>query len=1407
MHKKMLGLSSLLMAGMLTVSSVGTGALQVQATDGTGYELTEDSAEGAAEENTEAVSEEKKEEAAGESEVSKEEVKEENTSGSFEEKEESTEKEASKDAEVTSEEGKKADSEETSEKSEDGTENKGEDSSETSKEKTEGVNEEKSGEVAEGQNEEKTEGQEGVKTEDKNEETEEGQTTKKTEESGEEKTGTDAKEETEIGVDNGLVFFDRWNQSSTFNSHLKFEKQYQEYVSNLGEAVKTENLNSITVKVSDQENNVCIKLYDSTLTEKMANYSCNGKSEYTIVPNYDGDVQYVAVMSMAEGDAAYPYSIKIDSIDVDKKEVAPVENEKTLVFEGDDLKFTDHWEGTEVDGATLVFDKEWREYGISLGEDISGDALKSITLKTKEKTASLGVKLYGEDKQTNSYVDYGKSGSDKYVLYPATTDVVNEFAIMAMNNQDYPFNVDVERIEVVVDTTPESEKPEKGVETDIVDLRDPMTAILGDDFIVGTAISYMEFADEMEMELVTKHFNGVTLGNELKPDSMLKKDANIIDYDLNGETIQVPELNYETPERYLDFFVKWNEEHPDKQIKIRGHVLVWHSQTPEFFFHEDYDTEKPYVTPDVMNKRLEYYIKSVAEHFTSPESKYHGMFYGWDVVNEAVSDSTGTYRNGNENSSWWRVYNSPEFIQNAFVFANRYMDPEISLFYNDYNETMSNKMKGICKLLSDVKATPGARIDGMGMQAHYQIAANDPSIEAFKTAARSYGEIVDQVQVTELDYKGSANSKDTRLAERYKALYDAIRRLKAEGVNITGMTIWGVVDKHSWLQTANNNGGGSNGSARQYPLLFDDYYKAKNAFYALAEAGDLEPEIKNVTLIQNIGDEFSAGESYGFAEGETKAVFVPMWNEGEVDVKVTVTDSTVDEADSFTVYVDDTTEIKAVTVKRSEADATEDGYEKVVKVAVDNEALSSNKVKLDVHYTNGDKTFAYGDTSLNAENGSKYFAETVVKPLLSVNKGTVVVDGKADDDAWKTVKAVPLAINVGAQVSAEAKLLWDDEKLYVLADVKDSVLNKDASQAHEQDSLEVFIDENNNKTSSYQEDDKQYRINYENAHSFNGTKCLEENMESAVELTEDGYRVEAAFKWTDITPAAGSKVGLELQINDANETGKRIGTLSWADKSGNGWSSTEVFGTILLKGAEETPSVEEPGTEEPKEDPKTDEPKKEEPKQDQPKTDAPKQETPKTDANKTNNDKKPATESKPAKETEKVAALKTAETPVGKDLTYTGKEQVGVDEKAGFTVTGNKQTDAGTYTATATLKDGYSWSDGSTAPKSVSFTIKKADNTLTVKAKTAKVKASKLKKKNQKVKVSSGLKVKDAQGDVTYKKVSGNKNIKIDSKTGKITVKKGLKKGLYKIKVTITAAGNDNYDTTEETVTFKVRVK
>ena len=175
--------------------------------------------------------------------------------------------------------------------------------------------------------------------------------------------------------------------------------------------------------------------------------------------------------------------------------------------------------------------------------------------------------------------------------------------------------------------------------------------------------------------------------------------------------------------------------------------------------------------------------------------------------------------------------------------------------------------------------------------------------------------------------------------------------------------------------------------------------------------------------------------------------------------------------------------------------------------------------------------------------------------------------------------------------------------------------------------------------------------------------------------------------------------------------------------------------------------------------------------------------------------------------------------PAGRKLTYNGKTQTGVAAGTGYTLSGTtKATGAGTYTAKATLKSNanytYRWTDGTTAAKTIRWTISKAANPLTVKAKKATVKGA-AKGRKGKLKKTRTLPVrkviafaKKGRGKMTYAKVSGNKKIRINKTTGKVTVKKGLRKGTYRVKVKVRAAGDANYNASAwKTVTFRIKVK
>lgn len=1032
---------------------------------------------------------------------------------------------------------------------------------------------------------------------------------------------------------------------------LSFENQYDQVKWKVPEAIALSDVKSVTFHVADQKGSVTLKVYNGGDDAEAANtqYGLTGSEEYTMEPSGEGSVDAVGLMTTDETGSGSEVSLISVTFELKEGSGSPITYGDNIIKDGDfaSSEAVASWNAS-VGKSTITVATEENEIGDSglktygvinrdpatatSGDCFSQDITDAVELG-EEYQYSFWAKLsdvYKDAPEEQRNVDFAPfyvSGGEATYLGSYSTGVLSGEITKTLTAGEWTkfsgtFNVPKTADQIVIRIIEQGTnygqgdcvkgaycvtgvsmkkitRPKPEIEKDIPDWKTSVTESLGNDSIAGTAIMLSEISDDTLMELVEKHFNAVTFGNELKPDALFNYqiDGNSVPtktITFEGEELQVPVVNdagdsldFSRADAMADKILEWNKVHPDQKIRIRGHVLVWHSQTQEWFFHENYDITKPYVNKETMNRRLEWFISSVFDHYfgEAANGKYDGLFYGWDVVNEAVigntyrtdkvsaAESLSEIRHGN-NSSWWHVYESNEFIINAFKYANKYAPANVELYYNDFGETDNTKCEGIVKLINDVKSAEGTRLDAFGMQAHYNV--DGFSAAQFKSVAKKYAQAAGKVQLTELDFKASSTydgtaatkeSEYTKMAYCHKNLYEAIKALKAEGTNVSGLTVWGVIEPNSWLHSQSDLGGGASGSA-QCPLLFDGNYKAKPAYWAYVDATKLQPAIQKVTITE-AKDGNIAGETYTIDQGAVQAEFIPVWDADGLTVQVKVKDTTVNDADAVTVYVDpdnsasDITPHK-VTVARTAAAAIAGGYQATVKVSMKGLKVAQ-QISLDVVVNNDGETGSFNDLTEKQESSSKYYAVATMKPCIEkIPYGTISVDADADA-AWGNAVNIPLTINKGSEASANAKVLWDDDNLYVYATVKDAVLDKTGAQTHEQDSLEVFIDEDNGKTASYGEDDKQYRINYTNEQSFNGKKCLAENVKSATKTIDGGYVVEAAFKWTDIKPANGTKIGLELQINDA-KGGKRIGTLSWYDETGMGWSGSNVYGTVELTG-------------------------------------------------------------------------------------------------------------------------------------------------------------------------------------------------------------------------------------------------
>ena len=269
-------------------------------------------------------------------------------------------------------------------------------------------------------------------------------------------------------------------------------------------------------------------------------------------------------------------------------------------------------------------------------------------------------------------------------------------------------------------------------------------------------------------------------------------------------------------------------------MKMRGHVLVWHNQTPDWFFKEAYSSDGAFVDKATMTARQEWYIKSVLEfvrHWEEENNNNQRIILAWDVVNEACTDGTWSDNSMRTDSPWFKIYGDDTFIVNAFRFANRYAPKEVKLAYNDYSCYAPNKTKAICKVVQDIQADRNARIDLVGMQSH--VSMTYPSLSDYEKAVQAFLALGVDVQVTEMEitFGGRQASQETLgdLYADYFKLFLKYRKLPGQH-GISGVTLWGTRDEVSWVR---NNPDASNKVQR--PLLFEKDYECKPTFWSVLE--------------------------------------------------------------------------------------------------------------------------------------------------------------------------------------------------------------------------------------------------------------------------------------------------------------------------------------------------------------------------------------------------------------------------------------------------------------------------------------------------------------------------------------------------------------------------------------------
>ncbi|NLR93355.1 endo-1,4-beta-xylanase [Flammeovirga agarivorans] len=324
---------------------------------------------------------------------------------------------------------------------------------------------------------------------------------------------------------------------------------------------------------------------------------------------------------------------------------------------------------------------------------------------------------------------------------------------------------------------------EDGVEPD-TPLKDVATT-----FRVGMA-TIVNRLNGTHDEIYKREYNQITAEWEMKMNIMYPEEGRY-DFTLADQLVEYAQNN---------------------NMEIHGHALIWHAATPDWVVNfEGTDAE--------FSDMVEDYIKTTV-------TRYKGKVLSWDVVNEAIDDVGGNYR-----SSVFLDRMGEEYIAKCFQWA-READPDVLLFYNDYNLCWDRtKLNGVIdKVITNFK-TNGIPLDGIGFQMH--IGYNGPT----KTKIAEHTKLITDegllMHYSELDVKiNPDNDLTTPTEEREFIQKDKVREV-VEVYNAIpesskfALTIWGLKDDESWIPSVQGHD--------DWPLLYDNNFTIKKAHTGFLE--------------------------------------------------------------------------------------------------------------------------------------------------------------------------------------------------------------------------------------------------------------------------------------------------------------------------------------------------------------------------------------------------------------------------------------------------------------------------------------------------------------------------------------------------------------------------------------------
>ncbi|ADG73551.1 Endo-1,4-beta-xylanase [Cellulomonas flavigena DSM 20109] len=669
-------------------------------------------------------------------------------------------------------------------------------------------------------------------------------------------------------------------------------------------------------------------------------------------------------------------------------------------------------------------------------------------------------------------------------------------------------------------------------------------------FPLGVAVDERELSGAAG-ELTDLHFNQLTGENHMKPYAWYDAERN---FRIDPQATAIMDAA------------------AANDLRVYGHVLVWHSQNagqtdasgdtpanPGWFFLDESGAVLTSSADDqaILRERLRTHIFAIAENLHDTYGDFGSEtnpLVAWDVVNEVVADGADN-PDGLRRSAWFNILGE-QFIDLAFRYADEAFNEEyaapgtdrpVKLFINDYNTEETGKQGRYFALVERLLGR-GVPLDGVGHQFHVSLTR---PVADLRAAIERFEALPVLQAVTELDVATGTPVTDAKLIEQGYYYRDAFELFREKADSLFSVTVWGLYDGRSWV---NDNGA---------PLLFDDSLRAKPAYYGAAGL-DLPAPIPTADAFAGgvplDDDAFDAVEwlqlrPHPLGDEGASGAFQLRWSPDTLTVLAEVAGDApgveiqVGE-DTYAFARDGSGDVDGVV---SDIDG---GWAAVIHVPLDG-AAQGDILPFNLVVDGGDGWTRQGSTGLVT-----LLEELSYLEVAQAQDGAPEVDGEVDE-VWEGAGGVVTAKQVSGTgtATAQVRTLWEGDDLYVLMEVTDPVIDLSPSSPWEKDSVEIYVDAGNNKNGGYLPTDAQLRVDADNVVTA-GNAAQVELITSATSRTADGYLVEARISLQGLG-GAETVHGLDFQVNDASG-GSRIGITNWADPTGQGYQSTNHWGVGRL---------------------------------------------------------------------------------------------------------------------------------------------------------------------------------------------------------------------------------------------------